>query len=140
MFQHRTDKGIREVVNELFDQYIIDAFDAAEPIINIGQQFAYIGIGIIALKLLMNEERRADFFEYLKWVPLAFLLFKYKVFAKSIFTFYESIGNSLKANDVSWDALQLKIYYAQIESTKEIGSTWSLLTFDSAAQIGRAHV
>jgi len=133
MFQNRTDKGIREVVNELFDQYIIDAFDTVDPIINIGQQFAYIGIGIIALKLLMNEEKRADFFEYLKWVPLAFLLFKYKVFAKSIFAFYESIGNSLKANDVSWDVLQLKIYYAQTEAIKEVGSTWNLLTFDSAA-------
>ena len=133
MLQNRTDKGICEVVNELFDQYIMDAFDAVDPIINIGQHFAYIGIGIIALKIFMNEEKRADFFEYLKWIPLALLLFKYKVFAKSIFAFYESIGNSLKANDISWDVLQLKIYYAQTEAMKDVGSTWSLLTLDSAA-------
>tara|TARA_R110002050_G_scaffold271612_3_gene415135 strand:+ start:25692 stop:26609 length:918 start_codon:yes stop_codon:yes gene_type:complete len=133
MYLNKTDKGIREVVNELFDQYILDAFDSVDPIISIGQQFAYIGIGIIALRVLMNEEKRADFFEYLKWVPLAIMLFKYKVFAKSIFTFYEGIGNSLKANDVSWDVLQLKIYYAQTEAMKDVGSSWSLLTLDSAA-------
>lgn len=131
--QNRTDKGIREEVNELFDQYIIDAFDSVDPIIQIGQQFAYIGIGIIALKILMNEEKRADFFEYLKWVPLAFMLFKYKVFSRSIFEFYESIGNSLKANDVSWDVLQIKIFVAQTEAMKDIGTSWSLLTLDSAA-------
>lgn len=133
MMQNNTDKGIREVVNELFDQYILDAFDSVDPIISIGQQFAYIGIGIIALKVLMNEEKRADFFEYLKWVPLAIMLLKYKVFAKSIFYFYEGIGNSLKSNDVSWDVLQLKIYYAQTEAMKDVGSSWSLLTLDSAA-------
>ena len=28
MYLNKTDKGIREVVNELFDQYILDAFDS----------------------------------------------------------------------------------------------------------------
>ena len=99
--QNMTDAGIREEVNELFDQYILDAFDAVDPIMDIGQEFAYIGIGIIALKVFMNEQTRADFFAYLKWVPLAFILLKYKVFARSIFQFYEGIGNSLKGKSSS---------------------------------------
>ncbi|MER3373013.1 MAG: type IV secretion system protein [Allomuricauda sp.] len=131
--QNMTDAGIREEVNVLFDQYILDAFDAVDPIMDIGQQFAYIGIGIIALKVFMNEQTRADFFAYLKWVPLAFILLKYKVFARSIFQFYEGIGNSLKGNDVSWDILQLKIYHAQTKAMEDIGSSWSLFDMDWSA-------
>ena len=51
--QNMTDAGIREEVNELFDQFILDAFDAVDPIMDIGQEFAYIGIGIIALKVFL---------------------------------------------------------------------------------------
>lgn len=128
-----TEKGIRESVNELFDQYIIDAFEAVDPIINIGQQFAYIGIAIIALRVFLNEQKRADIFEYLRWVPLAFILLKYKVFTMAIFGFYQRIGLSLKANDISWDILQMKIFMAQTKSMVELGSSWSLLSFDAAA-------
>ena len=35
-----TDKGIRESVNELFDQYILDAYEIVDPMIEIGQVFA----------------------------------------------------------------------------------------------------
>lgn len=128
-----TEQGIRESVNELFDQYIIDAFNSVEPIINIGQQFAYIGIAIIALRVFMSEQKRADIFEYLKWVPLAFILLKYRVFTMAIFDFYEGIGLSLKANDISWDILQAKILAAQTVSMAELGGSWNLFTLDGAA-------
>lgn len=128
-----TDKGIRETVNELFDQYILDAFEAVDPIIEIGQQFAYIGIAIIALRVFINEQKRADIFEYLRWVPLALLLLNYKVVTLSIFDFYQSIGASLKANDISWDLLQLKILAAQMHAIGEIGGSWSLLSIDAEA-------
>src|SRR5680860_359641 len=127
------EKGIRESVNELFDQYIIDAFETVDPIINIGQQFAYIGIAIIALRVFLNEQKRADIFEYLKWVPLAFVLLKYKVFTMAIFDFYQRIGLSLKANDVSWDILQTKIFMSQSESMENLGDSWNLFTLDGAA-------
>ncbi len=127
------EKGIRESVNELFDQYIIDAFETVDPIINIGQQFAYIGIAIIALRVFLNEQKRADIFEYLKWVPLAFVLLKYKVFTMAIFDFYQRIGLSLKANDVSWDILQTKIFTSQSESMEKLGDSWNLFTLDGAA-------
>ena len=68
--QNMTDAGIREEVNELFDQYILDAFDAVDPIMDIGQEFAYIGIGIIALKVFMNEQTRADFFRLSQMGPI----------------------------------------------------------------------
>ncbi|SNZ01305.1 hypothetical protein [Flagellimonas pacifica] len=128
-----TDKGIRETVNELFDQYILDAFEAVDPIIEIGQQFAYIGIAIIALRVFINEQKRADIFEYLRWVPLAMILLNYKVFTLSIFNFYQVIGSSLKANDISWDILQIKIFAAQIQAMEAVGSSWSLLSLDAAA-------
>ena len=128
-----TDKGIRETVNELFDQYILDAFEAVDPIIEIGQQFAYVGIAIIALRVFLNEQKRADIFEYLRWVPLAILLLNYKVITLSIFDFYQSIGSSLKANDISWDLLQMKIFAAQIQAVEEIGGSWSLLSIDAEA-------
>jgi hypothetical protein len=51
----------------------------------------------------------------------------------SIFRFYEGIGNSFKGNDVSWDSLQLKIYYAQTKAMEDIGSSWSLFNMDWAA-------
>ncbi len=127
------EKGIRESVNELFDQYIIDAFETVDPIINIGQQFAYIGIAIIALRVFLNEQKRADIFEYLKWVPLAFVLLKYKVFTMAIFDFYQRIGLSLKANDISWDSLQTKIFMSQSESMEKLGDSWNLLTLDGAS-------
>ena len=128
-----TDKGIRETVNELFDQYIMDAFDAVDPIVEIGQQFAYIGIALIGLNIFLNEQKRADIFEYLRWVPLAILLLNYKVVTLTIFEFYQSIGISLKANDISWDVLQVKIYVAQVHTLKEIGGTWNLLSIDAEA-------
>ena len=49
-----TDKGIRETVNELFDQYIIDAFEVVDPIIGIGQQLAYIGVALMALGIFLR--------------------------------------------------------------------------------------
>lgn len=128
-----TDKGIRETVNELFDQYIIDAFAAVGPIIEIAQQFAYIGIAIIALRVFLNEQKRADIFEYLRWVPLAILLLNYKVITLSIFNFYQNIGSSLKANDISWDLLQMKIFVAQMHALESIGGSWSLLSIDAEA-------
>ncbi len=128
-----TDKGIRETVNELFDQYILDAFEAVDPIIEIGQQFAYVGIAIIALRVFLNEQKRADIFEYLRWVPLAILLLNYKVITLSIFDFYQSIGSSLKANDISWDLLQMKIFVAQMQAVEAIGGSWSLLSIDAEA-------
>ncbi|MFV0552343.1 MAG: hypothetical protein ACK5L6_10560 [Anaerorhabdus sp.] len=125
--------GIRESVNELFDQYIFDALNSVDPIIDLGQQFAYIGIAIIALRVFMSEQKRTDIFEYLKWVPLAFILIKYKVFTMAIFEFYQSIGLSLKANDVSWDVLQMKIFTAQSVSMVQLGSSWNLFLMNPVA-------
>lgn len=126
-----TDKGIRETVNELFDQYIIDAFEVVEPIVGIGQQFAYIGVAIIALGIFLNEEKRADVFAYLRWVPLAILLLNYKVVTLTIFEFYQTIGNTFKANDISWDVLQMKIFVAQLRALESEDGTWSLLAIDA---------
>lgn len=128
-----TDQGIRETVNQLFDQYILDAFEAVDPIIEIGQQFAYIGIAIIALRVYLNPEKRADIFEYLKWVPLAMVLLNYKVLTLTIFEFYQSLGASLKANDIAWDVLQMKVFVAQMHAIKAIGGSWSLLSLDAEA-------
>ncbi len=133
MVINTTERGIRESVNALFDQYIIDAFETVDPIINIGQQFAYIGIAIIALRVYLNEQTRADVVAYLKWVPLAFVLLKYKVFTMAIFDFYQGIGLSLKANDISWDILQMKIFMSQSESMAKLGDSWNLFTLDGAA-------
>lgn len=126
-----TDKGIRETVNELFDQYIIDAFEVVDPIIGIGQQFAYIGVALIALGIFLNEDKRADVFAYLRWVPLAILLLNYKVVTLTIFEFYQSIGNTFKANDISWDVLQMKIFIAQMQALEAEDGTWSLLALDA---------
>jgi len=126
-----TDKGIRETVNELFDQYIIDAFEVVDPIIGIGQQFAYIGVALIALGIFLNEDKRADVFAYLRWVPLAILLLNYKVVTLTIFEFYQSIGNTFKANDISWDVLQMKIFVAQMQALEAEDGTWSLLALDA---------
>lgn len=126
-----TDKGIRETVNELFDQYIIDAFKMAEPIVGIGQQFAYIGIALIALGVFLREDKRADILAYLRWVPLAILLLNYEVITYTIFEFYRSIGNTFKANDISWDTLQNKIFVAQMQALKAEDGTWSLLALDA---------
>lgn len=125
-----TDKGIRETVNEIFDQYIIDAFELAGPIVGIGQQFAYIGVALIALGTFLNMDKRADLFAYLRWVPLAILLLNYKVVAMTILEFYQGIGNSFKANDISWDILQIKILVAQMRAFEAEDGTWSLLALD----------
>lgn len=126
-----TDKGIRETVNELFDQYIIDAFEVVDPIIGIGQQFAYIGVALMALGIFLNEDKRADVFAYLRWVPLAILLLNYKVVTLTIFEFYQTIGNTFKANDISWDVLQMKIFVAQMQALESEDGTWSLLAIDA---------
>ena len=128
-----TDKGIRESVNELFDQYILDAFEAIDPIVDIGQQFAYIGIAIMALRVFLDEHRRANIFKYLSWVPLAILLLNYKVVVVTIYGFYEGIGTSLKANDINWDVLQMKIVVAQLKAIGAFDDSWSLLSIDAAA-------
>lgn len=127
------ENGIRETVNELFDQYINDAFDVVDPIIDIGQQFATIGIALLALRVFLNAQRKADIFAYLPWVPLAVLLINYKVITLTIFEFYQNIGATFKANDISWDRLHERIYVAQAYSLNEINGTWNLLNLDAEA-------
>ncbi|HEA23653.1 hypothetical protein LCGC14_1261000 [marine sediment metagenome] len=126
-----TDRGIRETVNDIFDQYIIDAFEVVVPMVGIGQQFAYIGIALIALGTFLNTEKRADIIAYLRWVPLAILLLNYKLVTMTILEFYQGIGNSFKANDISWDILQMKILAAQMRAFEADDGTWSLLALDS---------
>ena len=128
-----TDKGIRETVNDLFDQYIADAFEATDAIIDIGQQFAYIGIALLALRVFVNPQTRAVFLEYLKWVPLAALLLNYNVVTMTILEFYQSIGNSFKANNISWDVLQMKILVAQVKASSDYAWSWVLLSADPEA-------
>lgn len=128
-----TDKGIRETVNDLFDQYIIDAFKATDAMVGIGQQFAYIGIGLLALRVFLNDEQRAHLIEYLKWVPLAMLLLNYKIITLSIFEFYQDIGNSFKANDISWDVLQMKVFLAQTKAFKDYGLSRLVMISDIEA-------
>lgn len=128
-----TDKGIRETVNDLFDQYILDAFETVDAIIGIGQQFAYIGIALIALRIFLSPERRWNLFAYLQWVPLAILLLNYRVVTMTILEFYQDIGNSFKANDISWDILQAKIIAAQVRALGEFGESFSLLSIDMEA-------
>lgn len=128
-----TEKGIRETVNDLFDQYIADAFDATDAIVDIGQQFAYIGIALLALRVFLNPRTRAVFLEYLKWVPLAVLLLNYNVVTRTILEFYQGIGNSFKANDVSWDVLQMKVLVAQVKASSDYAWSWVLLSADPEA-------
>ena len=128
-----TDKGIRETVNELFDQYIVDAYELVNPMIEIGQVFACIGISVFALIRFWNKEHRADVFEYLKWVPLAFVLFTYRALTRTILEFYQGIGMALKANDITWDILQMKILVAQTRSMADYGVSWVLLQADPEA-------
>ncbi len=128
-----TDKGIRETVNELFDQYILDAFETVDAIIGIGQQFAYIGIALIALRIFLSPERRWNIFAYLQWVPLAVLLLNYKVVTMTILEFYQGIGTSFKSNDISWDILQMKILAAEVRALSEFGESITLLSIDMEA-------
>ena len=128
-----TNKGIRESVNEHFDQYIMDAYDLVAPMIEIGQVFACIGISIIGLLVLLNNEKRTNSFFYLKWVPLAFVLFNYQSLTLTILEFYQSIGLSLRANDISWDVLHYKILVAQTKSMVDYGVSYLLLQGDPEA-------
>jgi hypothetical protein len=128
-----TDKGIRESVNELFDQYILDAYEIVDPMIEIGQVFACIGISVYAILVFLNKDKRADIFEHLKWVPLAFVLFNYRALTRTILEFYQGIGMSLKANDISWDVLHIKILVAQTTAMVDFGVSWVLLQGDPEA-------
>lgn len=128
-----TKKGIRETVNELFDQYILDAYEVVDPIIEIGQVFACIGICIVGLTVVLNKEKRVDVFEHLKWVPLAFVLFNYRALTRTILEFYQGVGLSLKANDITWDVLQMKILMAQTQSMMDYSLSWVLLQADPEA-------
>ncbi|MDF0716571.1 hypothetical protein PY092_10460 [Muricauda sp. 334s03] len=128
-----TEKGIRETVNDMFDRYIADAFEATDAIVDIGQQFAFIGIALLALRVFVNPQTRAVFLEYLKWVPLAVLLLNYKVVTMTILDFYQGIGNSFKSNDISWDILQMKVLVAQVKSSSDYAWSWVLLSADPEA-------
>ncbi|UWX54324.1 hypothetical protein NYZ99_15405 [Maribacter litopenaei] len=127
------EKGIRANVNQLFDQYVLDAFEAANHILGIGQQFASIGIVITAIGLFMIPQRRADLLSYLKWVPLALLLLNYKIMVWTIFEFYEGLGRAFQSNDLSWDILHYKIMGAQIKAMEGTDGNWSLLNLDAEA-------
>ncbi|MCM4166592.1 hypothetical protein KCTC52924_03532 [Arenibacter antarcticus] len=130
---NNTDKGIRETVNELFDQYILDAYEVVDPMIEIGQVFACIGICLVGLLVFLNKDKRADIFEHLRWVPLAFVLFNYRALTRTILEFYQGIGMSLRANDISWDVLHIKILVAQTKSMVDYGVSYLLLQGDPEA-------
>lgn len=128
-----TDKGIRETVNDLFDQYILDAYNVVNPIIEIGQVFACIGICLVGLSVILNKDKQTDIIAHLRWVPLAFVLFTYRALTRTILEFYQGIGNSLKANDITWDVLQMKIMIAQGKAMSDYGISWLLLKADPEA-------
>lgn len=120
------EPGIREIVNGIFDDYIMDAFNSVDVVLSIAQHIARIGIAIMILSVFLKESRRADIFAYLKWVPLGFLFVNYKVFALAIFEFYSNIGIALQANDMSWDMISTKLIAAQALSFENL-SELSLL-------------
>ncbi len=128
-----TNKGIRESVNELFDQYILDAYELVAPMLEIGQVFACIGISIVGLLTLLNKDKRANLFSYLNWVPLAFVLFNYRALTLTILEFYQSIGMSLRSNDISWDVLHIKILVAQTKAMVDYGVSYLILQGDPEA-------
>ena len=128
-----TDKGIRETVNDLFDEYIVDAFLATDAIVGIGQQFAFIGIALIGLNVIFNWNTKLNRLEFLAWVPLVALLLNYNVVTLAIFEFYQSIGESFKSNDITWDVIQMKIMIAQTKSMSDYGISWLLLKADPEA-------
>ena len=128
-----TDRGIRETVNDLFDEYIVDAFLATDAIVGIGQQFAFIGIALIGLNVIFNWNTKLNRLEFLAWVPLVALLLNYNVVTLAIFEFYQSIGESFKSNDITWDVIQMKIMIAQTKSMSDYGISWLLLKADPEA-------
>jgi len=128
-----TDKGIRETVNDLFDDYILDAYNVVNPIIEIGQVFACIGICLVGLSVILNKDKQTDIIAHLRWVPLAFVLFTYRALTRTILEFYQGIGTSLKANDITWDVLQMKIMIAQAKAMSDYGISWLLLKADPEA-------
>lgn len=115
------EPGMREMVNSLFNRYISDAFANVDIFVGIGQNFAYIGIAIIALKVFLSENMRTDIFQALKWVPLAFLLLNYRTVVGAIFEFYNNIGIALQYNDISWDIIFNKISKAQTLNVQASG-------------------
>ena len=121
------DNGIRETINTLFDQYILEAFEVVSSIVGIGQQFAYIGMGLMALGTFLNPMTRSNIFAYLRWVPLAILLLHYRTIVITIYEFYQNLGLTFRKNDISWNHLQLKIIGAQIHAGGELGH--DLITF-----------
>ena len=131
-----TNVGLRENVNGLFNEYLIEAFANVGPFIKIGQQFAYMGIIIIALKVLMNEKTRADIFEYVKWIPLCWILMHYKTFTFAIFEFYNNMGIALQSNDVNWDVILKKIDNAYSDNVGLVGSipTYGLIFSPSSLE------
>jgi len=120
MIIQTNDPGIREIVNGLFDEYIVDAFASIDPVLNIAQYVARIGIVIVILSAFMNETRRADIFAYMKWIPLAVLFANYKSFAMAIFEFYSNIGLALQPNDLGWDLIHSKISSAQDINSEQL--------------------
>ncbi|PIB31445.1 hypothetical protein [Maribacter sp. 4G9] len=128
-----TDKGIRETVNDIFDQYILDAYNVVDPMIEIGQVFACIGICLVGLSVILNKDKRTDIIAHLRWVPLAFVLFTYRALTRTILEFYQGIGTSLKANDITWDVLQMKIMIAQGKAMTDYSISWLLLKADPEA-------
>ncbi|WP_251806037.1 type IV secretion system protein [Arenibacter sp. H213] len=101
--------------------------------IEIGQVFACIGICLVGLLVFLNKDKRADIFEHLRWVPLAFVLFNYRALTRTILEFYQGIGMSLRANDISWDVLHIKILVAQTKSMVDYGVSYLLLQGDPEA-------
>lgn len=107
------EPGIREIITSLFDEYIIDAFKQTGLLKKIAINIARIGIVLTALRLFMNESYKTKVFTYFKFIPLLVLLFKYEIIITSIFKFYSMVGQSFRANDITWDQVYEKLNYSR---------------------------
>ncbi|MBB3125235.1 hypothetical protein FHS04_002779 [Mesoflavibacter sabulilitoris] len=119
------DLGIREQVSDIVDSFIDNAFIESAVMMNIGRTFAGIGIVIITLKLFLDKEKRVDIFEALKWVPLVFLLLKYKSFVGAIYGFYTGLGEAFANNVYTWDNIT-EILNATAE---DVNASWFIEDF-----------
>ncbi len=124
--------GFRSTVNEIFDEFIMDAFDSVGPVMRISFIFAKIGLAVFALLHFASNDR-ANVLKALKWFPLMFILVNYPVFARAIFDFYHGLGESFLETQSSWDDIQLRIAGMNQQAMENMEVSYNIFNLDSDA-------
>lgn len=126
--------GVREMTNEIFDNYLDQVIDFSSGMIVIAKSLALIGVVVKLVTVYLNSSTRTNPWSYISWMVLAFFLLNYVSFIRGIFSVYDTIAQALESSSIDWDTAYGQLEYSAKKATES--TFFSLETANSIIENG----